>query len=96
MHRLIVELGQYQRDRGLTHGQMARLLGIDKSTYSYINSGQREPGLKVLRAIAKQIPDLQLLVFEYIVMATSRGGPGPREGMDGRPRETIPKAQEDP
>lgn len=63
---LIEAIKLHQKVNGLSDKAFARLVGIDNSTWSRIKSGERNPGGKVLRAIASNIPELQLLVFQYM------------------------------
>lgn len=48
-------LRKYQR--GLTQNEYARLLGISSAGISLIYSGQRNPGIEVIRALAQRFPE---------------------------------------
>lgn len=66
MHRLLESLWRHQNEAGLTDRQLAKRLNVDRSTLLYIQSGAREPGLKVLRGILHTFPVLEPLVLEFI------------------------------
>jgi transcriptional regulator with XRE-family HTH domain len=44
---------QYRRSKGLTQAELANLAGVSKAAISRYESGDREPRLKHLHAIAK-------------------------------------------
>lgn len=46
---------KYQGDMG--QREYARLLGIGQTTLSLIYSGQRNPGIEVIRALAQRFPE---------------------------------------
>lgn len=46
--------GAFDMDR--TQSEYARLLDVDPATISLVFSGQREPGVKVLRALVRAFP----------------------------------------
>ena len=54
---LIEAVKLHQQVKGLSDKAFARLIGIDNSTWSLIKSGKRNPGVKVLMAIASNIPE---------------------------------------
>lgn len=66
MNNLIEAVKKYQQDEKLSDNQLTKLLRIDRSTWSYIKSGKRNPGIKFLRAIAREIPKLNSLVYVEI------------------------------
>jgi len=66
MHALFDALKQYQRDEHLSDGKLAAILNIDRATLSYIKSGKRIPGAKVLKAISRELPNLQPLVIDFM------------------------------
>ncbi len=68
---LIDELVIYQGSQGLTDTDFAQLLGVDRSTWSYVRRRIKQPGVDFLSAVAQKIPHLQLHVFNYVV---SRNG----------------------
>ena len=73
---LITVVKRIQSDKGLSDGQFAKLLNIDRSTWSLIKRYLRPPGAKILKAIAREIPEAQLLVFQYIAQDTDNGNTG--------------------
>lgn len=72
MHALFDALKQHQEAKHLSDGQLALMLGINRSTLSYIKRGKRVPGAKVLRAISRELPELQPLVIDF--MANGNNG----------------------
>jgi len=69
MKNLVETIKQYQQDENLSDGQFTKLLGVDRSTWAYIKSGKRKPGLKFLKAIG-QIPELAPLIHVEICNIT--------------------------
>jgi len=67
MHKLIQAICTHQEDNSLSDHQLAELLGVDGSTWSYIKTGKRSAGPKVLGAIARLFPHLNELVMDYII-----------------------------
>jgi transcriptional regulator with XRE-family HTH domain len=74
---LIAALAERQAELDLTDHAMARRLGISRSMYGLIIRGERQPGPKALRGIARAFPELwpQLIVFLAFV-------PGPVRDRD--------------
>ncbi len=66
MNNLVEAIKKYQANEKLTDGQLGKLLGVDRSTWSKIKSGERNPGMKFLRATAREIPKLQSLIYVEI------------------------------
>jgi len=62
MNNLIEAIKHKQKESDLTDNGLASILGIDRSTWSYIKSGKRNPGLKFLSAVANTFPELRTLV----------------------------------
>lgn len=62
MNNLIEAIKQKQKQAELSDMALTKLLGIDRSTWSYIRSGRRNPGMKFLVAVASKFPDLKTLV----------------------------------
>lgn len=50
--RLGVRVRRLRRDRGWTQVEMAELLGVDRSYLSEIETGKKDPSLRVLKTIA--------------------------------------------
>lgn len=59
-------LEQYQQDNKLSDRQLAKRLGIDHSTLSYVKSGKRNPGMRFYKAVANAIPELYPAIYEEI------------------------------
>lgn len=66
MNMLVVKIQQVQKESGLSDGAFADKVGIDRSTWSYIKSGKRRPGARVLSAIMKHFPQLTLDIMNYL------------------------------
>lgn len=62
MNDLVKSIKVYQEINGVNDSQLSELLGLDPSTWSKIKSGERQPGLKFLRGLAR-IPELEVLVY---------------------------------
>lgn len=72
MNKLIEATKVKQKASGLSDKRFASSLGIDRSTWSYLKSGKRNPGMKFLAAIAQNFPDLKPLIdVEIYDMGTS-------------------------
>lgn len=84
MNNLIEVIRQKQKQQGLTDEALSKLLGIDRSTWSYIKSGKRNPGLKFFTAVANQFPELKTLIDAEIYDSSSlkphQTPPEPRQG----------------
>jgi len=50
-------LEEYQAELGLSTEELAGRLGVCEATLSLVKSGKREPGAKLLRALARNFPD---------------------------------------
>ncbi len=46
---------QKRIDRGLSQGEAAKLMGISQAAYCRYENGQRDPGLKMVKVIAKTL-----------------------------------------
>jgi transcriptional regulator with XRE-family HTH domain len=73
MNTLIEKIKTAQRQKNLTDGGLSRVLCIDRSTWSYIKSGKRNPGAKFLCAVAQQLPELHFDVLQYMRNNGNRG-----------------------
>lgn len=65
MDYLVEVIKEYQRVKGLSDGQFAKLLSIDRSHLSKIKSGERKPGVKVLKGI-EGIPEIKESIHSYL------------------------------
>jgi transcriptional regulator with XRE-family HTH domain len=63
---LIEAITKEQTERGLSDTKLARLLGIDLSTWSRIKRGQRPPGGKFLKAVMTNLPAVSMAVLDYM------------------------------
>jgi len=57
----------YQEANNLNDAQFARLLNIDRSMLSKIKSGEREPGVKVIKALLKHSPEFRKPISDYLL-----------------------------
>jgi len=57
MDKIVQDFGEFIKqkrlERGLSQGETAKLLGISQAAYCRYEGGQRDPGLKMTKAIAK-------------------------------------------
>lgn len=67
MIHLIEAIERYRVNRGLSGADLARLLGIDRSTWSKIKHEQKPPGGRFLSAVMREIPSLRFEVEEYMI-----------------------------
>ncbi len=63
---LIERLITRQRELGLTDGEFARRLGISRTLWWAIRTGQRAMGLRSLRGIVRAFPDLDDEVLAFL------------------------------
>ena len=63
---LIAAITKEQNKRNLNDSQLAELLDIDLSTWSRIKRGERPPGGKFLKSIMQKLPELALVVIDYM------------------------------
>lgn len=69
---VVSELQQKQRELAMTDIDFAQKLAVSRQLWAAIKKGHRQPGLKFLRAVIREFPDLQLDVFN--LMAGSKEG----------------------
>ncbi|MDV2988540.1 MAG: helix-turn-helix transcriptional regulator [Dehalogenimonas sp.] len=60
MNLIISTLYNKQAELGYSDYRLAKILGLNQSTLSLLKNGHRNPGLKVLRAIDKAFPELDI------------------------------------
>ena len=57
MDKIVRDFGKFikrkREERGLSQSETATLLGISQAAYSRYENGQRDPGLEMIRKIAK-------------------------------------------
>ena len=70
--KLLDSIKDAQAKKGWTDGQFSKQLRMNQSQWSRIKSGQREMGLRFLRAVARVFPELQWQIADYVV----KGGNG--------------------
>lgn len=71
MDKLLKALEGKQAAEGLNQRELAQKLGVSDTYLILLKQGKRQFGVKILRAIGREFPDLQLLVFEYIANKAS-------------------------
>lgn len=59
MDTIVKDFGDFIKqkriDRGLSQGEAAKLMGISQAAYCRYENGQRDPGLKMVKVIAKTL-----------------------------------------
>lgn len=55
-----------QEKEGMSDSKFASKLQINQSLWSLIKRGTREPGAKVLKAFAREYPELHLSILNYL------------------------------
>ena len=64
---MLIELLQArQRELGLSDGAFARRLGVSRSLWIAVQSGQRAVGLRLLRGVVRAFPDLDDDVLAFL------------------------------
>ncbi|MGN0556947.1 MAG: helix-turn-helix transcriptional regulator, partial [Acutalibacteraceae bacterium] len=63
------KLRELRKNSALTQKQIADVLGIDRSTYSYYENGKASPSLEVLMRIAKVFN----VTLDYIIYGDESG-----------------------
>lgn len=72
MGKLIQELTKKQDEGKITDSAFARKLSISRQMWHYIRQGERQPGLKFLKAIIREYPEFQLLVFQIMAQSNTQ------------------------
>ncbi len=62
---LIEQIELYQKLKGLSNVVLAGMLGVHNAHLSRIKRGERQPGRKLLQALAT-IPELNMAVYRYL------------------------------
>jgi transcriptional regulator with XRE-family HTH domain len=62
--KLIKTVKTYQELNHLSDGDLAKLLEIDRSTWSYIRNLKKDPGAKFFEGIGK-VKELRMALYEY-------------------------------
>lgn len=63
---LIDKLIKIQTDNNLSDRQLSKMLGVDPANWSRVKRKQKAPGMKLLTALIREFPQLQLPVFEFM------------------------------
>jgi len=66
MESILKAIDQVEIIYRLSDSTFATRLGVDRSLISQFRSGKAEPGVKFLRAFAREFPEAQLSVFQYL------------------------------
>lgn len=64
---LIDQLIAIQQREHWTDGQVADLIGINRTTWLKLRSGDRDPGVTVLRGIYRTIDELRPAVEDFLL-----------------------------
>lgn len=67
MTTLIQQVKNLQKIKGISDMEFSRVAGIHFTSWSRIKNGHRTPSARVLGAIARAYPELQLAIFEYMM-----------------------------
>jgi len=62
MNKVIEAIKEYQEQNRISDGGLIKLLQIDRSTWSLLKRGKRSPGVKFLKAVAREIPQLRSII----------------------------------
>jgi len=62
MNKVIEAIKEYQEQNRISDGGLIKLLQIDRSTWSLLKRGKRNPGVKFLKAVAREIPQLRSII----------------------------------
>jgi transcriptional regulator with XRE-family HTH domain len=57
-YRLVQRLQKRQKQLNLNHVQFAAKLGVSRSAWNFVRTGQKPPGLIVLSGIVKAFPEM--------------------------------------
>ena len=63
---LINGITKCQKEKGLTDTAFAAIIGVNFSMVHCVKHGKRQPGMKVLRGIARNFPELHRLILNYL------------------------------
>jgi transcriptional regulator with XRE-family HTH domain len=63
---LLDKLKEKQEQLGLNDVAFAERLGVSRTLWAFVKSGERVPGQKFLQAVMAAFPELKLDVFNYM------------------------------
>ena len=63
---LIEKVVKIQAENKLSDRQFSEKLGVDPANWSRVKRRIKEPGMKLLTALSREFPQLQLPVFEFM------------------------------
>ena len=67
MNKLVEAVREKQARDKISDMKLSRMLGINQSTWSRIKSGGRKPGIKVVKALAKQFPEFAGVILNQLL-----------------------------
>lgn len=74
---LVEKAIKIQSENKLSDRQFSARLGVDPANWCRVKNRQKEPGMKLLTALIREFPQLQLPVFEFMATKadnTEKGG----------------------
>jgi len=74
LRALVKGMSACQAKQHLSDAKFSKQLGINPSLWSTIKRGKREPGVKVLKGIARAYPELHLAILQYLRDNKGKGG----------------------
>ena len=66
LEQLINGMKDCQEREKLNHRAFSKRLGIHESLWHGIRNGEQEPGVKVLKGLAKEFPSTHLLILQWL------------------------------
>ena len=63
MDKLVTAISDHQKKRQLNDADVAAKLGISRIGWIYIRTGQRKAGIKFIKGVAKNFPELTALLL---------------------------------
>lgn len=71
---LVEAVDKERQRRGLDHRGLSRLLGIHESLWHRVRTGEQPPTKKFLMGVMRNLPELALVVIDYMRNNGSKGG----------------------
>ena len=72
---LVKGITKCQNEKGLTDMAFAEIIGVNFSMMTLIKQGKRQPGVKVLRGLARYYPELNDLILNYLAGEIKKQNP---------------------
>lgn len=77
MNKIVKAVRAWQELHKMNDIALSEILDIDHSAWSLLRRGKRQPGLKFLKSVAKNMPALQAYILEYISLNSYTEEPDP-------------------